>query len=336
MSKILTVSIAAYNVGEYLDNTLKSLVDDDSLDKLEVLIVNDGSSDNTTLIAHEYEKRYPGVFYAIDKENGGYGSTINAAIAKATGKYFKILDGDDWYKTENLSGFISFLEKSEADIVISPYILFNESTQKESIVDKRDLRVSNLDAYYAEDGSVFRMHEMCIRTNLLLENKVTITENCFYTDNEYVFIPLLYANTVDKYIAPVYVYRVGYDGQSVSLSGRKKHWQDAAVVEKKLLECYKSRESQLSAASRGALSELLLELAEYQLINYCLIDDISQGKKELVEFDAFLKNSDSTLYKKISVKNKKVCLLRITNYLSYGLVRKMFISYFSKNQAGCS
>ena len=90
MNKVLTISIAAYNVEEYLAETLDSCIVHPNLQSyLEVLIVDDGSTDGTLEIAQEYEKEYPEVFHVISKENGGYGSTINAALKIATGKYQK-------------------------------------------------------------------------------------------------------------------------------------------------------------------------------------------------------------------------------------------------------
>ena len=88
MEKILTISIAAYNVGDYIKNTLDSLVVPEVMDKLEVFIVDDGGTDETLKIAKEYEEKYPETFHAVHKENGGYGSTVNYSIAHATGKYF--------------------------------------------------------------------------------------------------------------------------------------------------------------------------------------------------------------------------------------------------------
>ena len=102
MGKLLTISIAAYNVEKFIKKTLDSLIVDS--DELEVLIVNDGSKDETLKIAKEYEIKYPNIFRAIDKENGGYGSTINTGIIEATGKFFKQLDGDDWFETESIAG----------------------------------------------------------------------------------------------------------------------------------------------------------------------------------------------------------------------------------------
>ena len=93
--KILTISIAAYNVEKFLDKTLSSLCNESLSEDLEVLIIDDGSTDKTGNIAKQYEKKYPNIFRYVYKENGGHGSTINKGIELAQGKYFRVLDGDD-------------------------------------------------------------------------------------------------------------------------------------------------------------------------------------------------------------------------------------------------
>lgn len=113
INKILTISIAAYNVEKYIGKTLDSLINDDVMDKIEVLIENDGSTDNTAGIANEYVKNYPNTFKLINKQNGGYGSTINRSIKEAQGKYFKQLDGDDFLDTENLRKLVFFSEHAK-------------------------------------------------------------------------------------------------------------------------------------------------------------------------------------------------------------------------------
>ena len=103
MNKILTISIAAYRVEQYLAECLDSFTDPRIAGDLEVLVINDGSGDGIRDIAREYEKKYPDVFRLIDKENGGHGSTINRGIAEAKGTYFKTVDGDDLVHPQGLS-----------------------------------------------------------------------------------------------------------------------------------------------------------------------------------------------------------------------------------------
>ena len=106
--KILTVSIAAYNVSKYLDEALEPFTNSVYKDELEILIVDDGSKDDTAEIAKKYEERYPNTFKLVTKENGGWGSTLNKGIEIGTGKYFKQLDGDDWFDKDNLEDYLKW------------------------------------------------------------------------------------------------------------------------------------------------------------------------------------------------------------------------------------
>lgn len=119
--KILTVSIAAYNADWCLKKCLDSFIASKYLDLLDIIVVNDGSKDNTAAIASEYVKKFSASIRLINKENGGHGSTINTSIDNAMGKYFKIVDSDDWVDTEALDALIELLMKTEADLVINDY-----------------------------------------------------------------------------------------------------------------------------------------------------------------------------------------------------------------------
>lgn len=81
MEKILTIVIPTYNMQDYLRRCLDSLiVPEEQMKHLEVLVVNDGSKDNSSAIAHEYQDKYPDTFRVIDKENGNYGSCVNRGL----------------------------------------------------------------------------------------------------------------------------------------------------------------------------------------------------------------------------------------------------------------
>ena len=134
MSKILTISVAAYNVENYISNTLESLLVDD-IDDIEILVEDDGGIDNTANIVKEYEEKYPNVVKLIHKENGGYGSTINKSLEIATGKYFKQLDGDDWYDSNNFKKFLELLRNIDTDVVYTPYKEFYENKKKYILKD---------------------------------------------------------------------------------------------------------------------------------------------------------------------------------------------------------
>ena len=104
--KILSIIIPTYNMEKYLPKCLDSLISaKEVLCKMEILIINDGSKDASSRIAHEYQSRYPDSIIVIDKENGNYGSCVNRGLKEATGKYIKVLDADDWFLTQNLKRY---------------------------------------------------------------------------------------------------------------------------------------------------------------------------------------------------------------------------------------
>ena len=166
--KILTISIAAYNVEKYLEKALNSLIVD-NIEKLEVLIVNDGSKDNTVKIVNSFVMQYPDTFKLIDKKNGGYGSTINEGIKNATGKYFKQLDGDDWYEKDNLNKYLNDLEKLDSDMVYTPYDLFYENNGE--CKKCPEILNCNVGTYKLDDSingfPILKMHALTYKTDIL-------------------------------------------------------------------------------------------------------------------------------------------------------------------------
>ena len=119
MDKLLTVVIPAYNIEKYEEQCLSSFVKPKALPEIEVLVVNDGSSDRTVEIAEKYVQKYPDIFRVINKENGGHGSTINRGIEEARGTYFKVVDGDDWVDGAAFGKLVRFLHTAKSDFIVN-------------------------------------------------------------------------------------------------------------------------------------------------------------------------------------------------------------------------
>ena len=117
--KQLTIAVPAYNSEMFLHICLDSMAGAD--DRLEVIVINDGSKDKTLEVANSYAEKYPDQIRVIDKENGGHGSGINAALEVATGRFYKVVDSDDWVETRNLKAILDALERSDADAVVTGY-----------------------------------------------------------------------------------------------------------------------------------------------------------------------------------------------------------------------
>ncbi len=319
MAKLLTISIAAYNVQAYLAQCLDSLLIP-SMEKLEVLIENDGSKDDTAAIAQRYEEQYPGVFRLINKENGGYGSTINNSIRLATGKYFKQLDGDDWYCTEHLEQLICQLENTDADCIFSPFLEVYEEDGKEVLQPKNELTagVYPLEKMIDQDWFL-QMHALAFRTELLRTHEVTILEHCFYTDQEYVFYPLLHSRSVYVFPEHIYCYRLGRDGQSVSLEGWRKHCAEHERVIRQLAAQYDA----LCACTervRYRLEQRLLGLIHWQYKLYMALGD---KRLEICEFDNYLRTKHPAVYAAYApLAGKRLKLMRLSGFLLYPLLRK--------------
>lgn len=236
MNKILTVSIAAYNVEKYINETLSSCIIDKYMDELEVLIINDGSADKTVDIAQKYVQRYPNTFRIISKENGGYGTTVNTGIKEATGKYFKLLDGDDWFNQTALCEFIEILRQEECDLIITDFVEKYESGR----IRQRRIDVAYGKAYSLKNQMFFLpMHAVCYKTYILKNNSIKLHRRILYTDTEFALYPLFYVKSFSHYPVFLYKYRLGRDGQSVSVKSYCMHISDMCKVINNKIAYYK-------------------------------------------------------------------------------------------------
>ena len=342
MEKVLTISVAAYNIEKYVDKLMESfsMLSDDNKDKLEVLIVNDGSTDNTKQCVTEYLDKYPDTLRLCDKSNGGYGSTINYSIGIAKGKYFKQLDGDDWFVSENLKGFIDFLDRVDSDLVITPLIECYETENnsfKTKVIDNHLYLSGNpVELNNCPINKNVLMHELTIKTKCLRDNNIRITENCFYTDNEYVVLPFLKAETICKYSKAIYCYRLGINGQSVSLDGIRRHYKDMLKVSTKLVDEY-IKNNDISDNKRGYLLEIKYpSLIRNLFITYMVLEKPNKVKHELMDFDVSLKRNCPELYQ-ATMKSKYIRILRHTKYIFYGVLCRYVLHKFivdHKNHKG--
>lgn len=231
MSKVLTIVIPSYNVEAYLRDTLESFIAPEILSDIEVLIVNDGSKDQTPEIAKEYEEKYPDTFRLISKKNGGHGSTINRGIEEATGKYFKVVDGDDWVNTSDFVELVRKLKFTDADYVVTKYYQVNDKTKEKKVIEFPFLK-RNPKCKFDEAAKHVQipMHALVIKTFILQEYQIRLDEHCFYVDVEYILFPIPYVKTVEYYDIIVYMYRLAVATQSVSMQGFQNHVREKNPV----------------------------------------------------------------------------------------------------------
>ncbi len=315
--KTLTVSVASYNIEKFINQALEPFLSDDVRSDVEVIIVNDGSKDRTSEIAHRYAEKYPDTFIVVDKANGGYGSTINTSLPMASGKYYKLLDGDDWYNPECLKEYINILKESNEDLIITSGIWKEEETGKETIHPAFGECEENIQFTFEKYPTNQSIHayNTTFKTSCIKNQGITITENCFYTDTEFLLKCLSKCNTMKYFNIPIYMYRIGRDEQSMSLEGLKRHYKDAIRYYKEIIR-YQNTETLSEAYKNNYLENALVSLLQYHLSTFYLLP--IKLKKEYIELDKYIKEKSKRIYKLSSTGRIKI--LRKTHYIGYSIV----------------
>lgn len=248
MEKLLTIVVPTYNMQAYLRRCLDSLLlPNNQLEKLEVLVINDGSKDDSSKIAHEYQTKYPTVFRVIDKENGNYGSCINVGVKEATGKYFKILDSDDWYNTEQLSQFLEKLKDIDTDAVFTNFTIVSNGGKKVYSSKNVDYGVAysfNTFSFKASGNEqILCMHSSCFKHSLLKAIKLELQHGISYTDNEFCYYPLAAAKDFVFVDTDVYQYNVCREGQTISKEQVRKNFNHFYLIGSRMVKDYLGKSS---------------------------------------------------------------------------------------------
>lgn len=243
MSKLLTISIAAYNVEKTIGECLDSFLQSRYFDELEILVINDGSHDRTADIVSMYEKEYPQSIRLINKVNGGHGSTLNTSLKVATGEFYKAVDGDDWVNSIELDKLCDWLNESNSDLVIDDYLeVYPDHTRliscRNDLLSRKNYRFNEFFYNKKYNKYFFVLSNSTIRTSRLREVGMKIQENCYYADTELYFFIGLAARTISFADSCVYRYRLGNNGQSVSPEGIYNHIEDFIKIELNLMSLY--------------------------------------------------------------------------------------------------
>ena len=319
MDKLLTVVIPAYNIEKYEEQCLSSFVKPKALPEIEVLVVNDGSSDRTVEIAEKYVQKYPDIFRVINKENGGHGSTINRGIEEARGTYFKVVDGDDWVDGAAFGKLVRFLHTAKSDFIVNRYYWVHNQTGEKKLEFESPFPGVSYGREYAfseVSGKTFlKMHALTIKTELL--RKIPkIDEHCFYVDMEYVLFPIPYVRTVTFLEEVVYQYRIGLAGQSMDMKSMQKNEVNYTRVLDRLLAYYEEQQRRKIPVYCLTYLENSLGLMAATLFKIFLSFPYDKGiPGKMKAFDRNLKECYPRVY--AAVINKPVLLLRKSGYLLY-------------------
>lgn len=321
--KVLTVSIAAYNAKATLPKALDSCLTSGA-ERLEVIVVDDGSADDTAQVAEEYAARWPGIFRVIRQPNGGYGSVQMTALGQANGKYFRTLDSDDWFDPDALTRLLQYLESCSTDAVFTNYctVRNNQIQDVFSVCGgHKEGRVYTFDTL-EQPALDMEIHALTCRTQMLRAAGIRLLPHCSYTDMAYTFLSMSAAQTMSFCPVNLYHYRLGRDGQSVSIESYQKHFEDYVRVTEQILDAA----DLLPWGSKGKiLRGRARDIAQYGIELLLRFAPERKVRERLEAYDRALRKEHPDIAAHMYNKNTK--MLRYSRYSLYGL-----LNFYAKNK----
>ncbi len=330
--KLITFAIPCYNSEKYMKKCIDSLLV--AKDDIEIIIVNDGSTDDTKKIANQYAKKYPDTIKAIHKENGGHGSGVNVGLENATGLYYKVVDSDDWVDKNSLLKVIETIkklkeEKNLVDMMIVNYVYEKVGAKKKVVSYSKVLPENKIFTWDEvgkfKPGSYLLMHSVLYNTKFLKSTNLKLPEHTFYVDNIFVYYPLPKIKTMYYLNVDFYRYYIGREDQSVNEQVMVKRVDQQIFITKTMIDFfnpYDYYETNKRCAKylihyldiMMGVSTILLQLGNTK--------EHQQKKEELWNY---LKNKNKRLYKicKISISGATK-LPRFLSIPGYKIARKIF------------
>ncbi len=224
--KLLSIVVPCYNSQDYMEHCIESLLPGGK--EVEILIIDDGSKDDTAKIADRLAARHPDIIQAIHQPNAGHGGAVNAGLAHASGLFFKVVDSDDWVDADAYRSILDFLRTAVNEDRLPDLLLSNYVYEKQGASHKKIMHYRNYfptDTYFTWDDvkplpptTYILMHSVIYRTNVLRLCGMKLPEHTFYVDNLFVFQPMPYVNTIYYIDVDFYRYLIGREDQSVNES----------------------------------------------------------------------------------------------------------------------
>lgn len=335
--KIITFAIPCYNSAAYMEKCIESLLPGG--EDVEIIIVNDGSKDDTGRIADDYASRYPGIVKAIHQENGGHGEGVNAGLRNASGMYYKVVDSDDWLDVPGMLTVIGTLSELEQkgtapDMMICNYVYEHTSDDTSHTVNYRNVLPQNRIFGWDDVGS-FRpsqyllMHSVIYRTGLLRECGLALPKHTFYVDNLFVYKPLPNVRTMYYMNIDLYRYFIGRDDQSVNEQVMLRRIDQQLYVNKLMIDASTSIER---APSKRLANYMMSYLSMMMTISsvFLQLAATKEALEKKSDLWSYLKLNNERIYYRLryrflgTISNLPGRAARVITIRLYRLTRKIY------------
>ncbi len=318
--KTLSISVAAYNMEKLIRQNLDSFVNSPCADDIEVLVINDGSKDSTAQIVEEYVKKYPDTVKLINQENAGPGSTVNRGIENATGKYFRMVDADDWVG-DGFEAYVAALKSYDADMVVTNYICVDDKTNLTKKIKIQGLTAGAVAEFDKVCESLsLEMHSVTFKTEILQNNNIRVF-NGFYTDIQYLLFPSPFVKTVLYLDCDVYMYRVSLSGQSMAPESMQRNIKMHDDMLFSVVELYNRTKSHNKHIARYILNKTVM-LTGTQLGTLLSFPPTKQNRENLYGYINRLKKECPDAYKEFS-RYKTAIMINALGGIFYPIISKM-------------
>lgn len=307
MEKIkISICVPVYNMEKYLEDCIKSLLNQ-TLKEIEIILVNDGSTDNSIKILEKYEKEYSNI-KVISQPNQGLGGARNTALKNAVGEYVGFVDADDFVENDMYKKMYLKAKENNADIVMCDYQFYPRNEMKKK---------KWFNPYKGEITGEF-LNRNTQPWNKIVSNKLIKDLNFefFEKNGDGVFIYLmLSANKIVSIEDKLYNYRVGHS--SMSTNYNMKHFEISVDSCKK----------QIELLEKTKYKDKLKEYFEFRKI-YVLIQAITVAAKvkNKEKFYKYVQELRNLNYKK-NVYNKKILKKEFGKLKYIGMIYILPINY---------
>lgn len=302
--KLLSIAIPCYNSEAYMEKCIDSLLVGG--EDVEILVVDDGSSDRTAEIADAYAEKYPTIVKAIHQENGGHGEAVNAGIRNATGLYFKVVDSDDWVNAEAYAQILKTLEElirgsESVDLLISNFVYEKQGAKRKKVMQyRRCLPVNEVFGWnkvHMHKGKYLLMHSMIYRTKLLHDCGLELPKHTFYVDNIFAFEPLVHVKKMYYLDVNFYRYFIGREDQSVNEAVMIRRIDQQLRVNRIMVDVFHRCKSTNRHLRKYMFSylEIITTISSVMLIR-AETQEALDKKKELLEY---IREEDRWIYHRL-------------------------------------
>ena len=239
--KYISFVVPCYNSEEYMEKCIKSLLI--GKDDVEIIIIDDGSKDNTGKIADKYQKKYPNIVKAIHQKNGGHGEGINVGLKHATGKYFKVVDSDDWLDEDAYKKLLKKIKHIDTDLVVCNYVYTYTDGRSDQVISFANVydegKVLTWDDIHKFKLTQYpSLHSMMYKKSVLDKSNIDLPKHVFYEDNLFIYLPLVNTKTIYYLDLDLYRYYIGRADQSVQESQMIKRSSHQVLVSERVCTAY--------------------------------------------------------------------------------------------------